>query len=334
MAISAKQLAAQLGLSPAAVSMALNDKPGVSETTRRLVMDAAKEQGFDFSKIKSKPSNRGKIAFIIYKKHGAVVADTSFFSELIEGITRTCKGHGYGLDIHYIIGSDLLADELREIAGSNINGMILLGTEMRASDFSAFDGLAIPLVILDTYFEGVEQNYVLINNVQGAYIATNYIIHERNCQPGYLRSSYSIGNFDERADGFYKAIRENGFSPSKSIVHSLAPSVDGAYSDMCALLDSGESIASCYFADNDLIAAGAMRAFKEHGYRIPKDIGIVGFDNTAMCELLDPPLTTINVPRQAMARVTVERLIMLMNTTGREMTKTAIMTSLVKRGSL
>lgn len=334
MGITAKELAAMLGISPAAVSMALNDKPGVSEQTRRVVMEAAKVHGFDFSKIKSKPSSRGKLAFILYKKHGAVVADTSFFSELIEGITRTSKEHGYGLDIHYIIDNGALADELMEIAGAFVDGIILLGTEMRAADFAAFGDLGIPLVILDTYFEGVEQNYVLINNVQGAYIATNYMIHKRKCQPGYLRSSYAIGNFDERADGFYKAIRENGLSPSKSVVHELAPSVEGAYSDMCALLDAGESVASCYFSDNDLIAAGAMRAFKEHGYRIPQDIGIVGFDNTAMCELLEPPLTTINVPRQAMARVTVERLVTLINTPAREMTKTAIMTSLVKRSSL
>ena len=49
-------------------------------------------------------------------------------------------------------------------------------------------------------------------------------------------------------------------SPSRSIVHRLTPSAEGAYSDMLELLDRGEELARCYFADNDLIAAGAMRS--------------------------------------------------------------------------
>ena len=205
---------------------------------------------------------------------------------------------------------------------------------MHAADVNMLAQCPVPIVILDTYFEGVSQNYVLINNLQGAYIAANYLIAKRKCQPGYLRSSYAIGNFAERADGFYKAIRENGMSASKSIVHLLAPSVEGAYADMLSLLRSGESVAPCYFADNDLIAVGAMRAFRACGYRIPEDVGFVGFDNTSLCELIEPPLTTINVPRQAMARVAVERLISLATSGVKECTKTMIMTTLVKRASL
>lgn len=334
MGISAKELAQQLSLSPAAVSIALNDKPGVSELTRKRVIDAAKAQGFDFARVKRKSSFRGRFTFVIYKKHGAVVSETPFFSELTDGVSRACREFGYALDIHYLLESGHSAQEFLDLSGRGIDGILLLGTEMHAGDIPALSECPVPLVILDTYFEGIPQNYVLINNIQGAYTATSYLISRRKCQPGYLRSSYSIGNFAERADGFYKAIRENGMSASRSIVHLLAPSVEGAYADMLALLQSGERVAPCYFADNDLIAAGAMRAFHACGYRIPEDVGFVGFDNTTLCELLDPPLTTINVPRQAMARVAVERLISLVNSGMNEKTKTQIMTSLVKRASL
>ena len=149
-----------------------------------------------------------------------------------------------------------------------------------------------------------------------------------------MRSSYSIGNFEERADGFYKSIRQNGMSTSASIVHRVAPSVEGAYSDMRALIAQGEPLASCYFADNDLIAAGAMRAFKEAGYRIPEDIGIIGFDNTAMCEILEPPLTTVHVPKQAMGQLAVERLVSILNAKPSANVKIEITPSLVKRKSL
>ena len=83
MSITAKALAAKLGLSESAVSLALNDKPGVSRATRRRVIEAAREYGFDFSKkAVATVGKRGTICFAIYKKSGAVVGDTPFFSAL------------------------------------------------------------------------------------------------------------------------------------------------------------------------------------------------------------------------------------------------------------
>lgn len=334
MGITAKELASQLGLSAAAVSMALNDRPGVSETTRKRVLETAQAMGYDMKKIRRAGTGKGRIAFIFYKKHGAVVDDTPFFSDLTEGVLRACRERNYGVDTHYILDIDSTRRVLRSILDSGVSGILLLGTEMRAEDITPFYHLPVPIVMLDTYFETAGVDCVLINNVQGAYTAAKHLITTRHCQPGYLRSSYSICNFEERADGFYKAIREHGYSTSQSIVHRLAPSLEGAYADMKAVLNSGEQIASCYFADNDLIAAGAMRAFKEFGYRVPEDIGLVGFDNTMLCEMTEPPLTTINVPRQSLSRAAVSRLLDLIPGGSAFQLKIEIQTNLVKRKSL
>lgn len=334
MSITAKELAQKLGLSAAAVSMALNNKPGVSESTRDRVLRTAKEYGYDFSRRRiSEEPKKGSIAFLMYRRHGAVVGDTMFFSALSDGVTNACHVAGYRMNMQYL-HEENCRDELNNLLGTDTKGVILLGTELREEDFGPFDHFPLPLVVLDTYFEGISRDCILINNVQGAYLATNYMISKRKQQPGYLRSSYSIGNFEERADGFYKAIRHNGLSTSASIVHRLAPSVEGAYADMKALISQGEQLSSCYFADNDLIAAGAMRAMKEAGYRIPEDISIIGFDNTAMCEILEPPLTTIHVPKQAMGQIAVERLTAIIERKPSANIKIAMTTSLVKRGSL
>lgn len=334
MSITAKELAQKLGLSAAAVSMALNNKPGVSESTRDRVLKAAKEYGFDFSRQRlTEESKKGTIAFLMYRRHGAVVGDTLFFSSLSEGVANACRTTGYRMNMQYLHKENCRA-ELRNLLGADTKGVILLGTELRAEDFAPFATFPLPMVVLDTYFEGITKDCVLINNIQGAFTATNYLISKRKQQPGYLRSSYSIGNFEERADGFYKAIRRNGLSPSASVVHRLAPSVEGAYADMKALIEQGEKLASCYFADNDLIAAGAMRALKEAGYRVPEDIGIIGFDNTSMCEITEPPLTTIHVPKQAMGQLAVERLTSIMDGKPSANIKIEISTTLVKRSSL
>ena len=95
-----------------------------------------------------------------------------------------------------------------------------------------------------------------------------------------------------------------------------------------------EELASCYFADNDLIAVGAIKALKENGYRIPQDIGIVGFDNLPLGSVIEPALTTIHVPKQYMGEAAAQKLIDLLNTPGQPPTKTEVSTMLVKRGTV
>ena len=335
MSITAKKLANILGVSPAAVSIALNNKPGVSDDTRQRILKAAKDYGYKYYAIETPEVKPKSISFVLFKKTGgAIIDDTPFFSTLTEGIARCCSEHGYLLDIRYIFENTDVESELDALISSGSSGIVLLATEMSASDFEPFCNLALPLVVLDTYFDNITANYVLINNVQGAFLATDTLINTRHSQPGYLRSSYPIGNFEERADGFYKAIRRNSLSPSASIVHRLSPSIEGAYQDMKQLLKEKVDIAPCYFADNDIIAAGAMRAFIEFGYIIPKDVAIIGFDNAYPNGTIDPPLTTIDVPKHEMGRIAVERVIYLMENTSSAPIKSEILTSLIQGETL
>lgn len=334
MSITAKELAKKIGVSAAAVSMALNNKPGVSRETRQMILDEAEKNGYDFSRLSMKKPTGRNIYFVFYRKHGAVVTDTPFFTQLSDGISESCKENGYKLNLRYVYDDgETLSEQIEDIQYSDCCGIILLGTEMNAEDFQRFKSLPLPLVLLDTYFETVQTNYVLINNVQGAYLATSYLIKRTRQQPGYLRSSYSIGNFEERAAGFYHAIRSGGMSASKSIVHRLTPSIEGAFSDMMEILEQEEELAQCYFADNDLIAVGAMRALKAKGYRIPDDIAIVGFDNIEFSNIVEPSLTTIHVPKKEMGQIAAERLFHLIEKKETTPVKIEIATRLVKRHS-
>ncbi len=333
--ITAKDIAKMLNISPAAVSMALNHKPGVSRTTREQVLELARRYEYnlpqrEYRQIQEK---EGTICFAIYKKSGAVVSDTPFFSNLSEGISEGCKLENYALTIAYIYEYNDIALQIKELVDSNYSGIILLATEMQQSDIKPFLEIDTPLLILDSYFETIPRNTVIINNKQGAFVATDYLISRCKSQPGYLRSAYPIGNFEERADGFYKAIRANGMSTSKSIVHRLAPSEGGAYADMKQFIQSGEELARCYFADNDHIAIGVITALKEAGYRIPEDISIIGFDDLPQCNCMAPRLTTIQVPKRYMGKLAARQLITSIEEHNHTTTKTEINTLLVKRHS-
>lgn len=347
MSITAKELAQKLNISAAAVSMALNNKPGVSTQTRKRVIEAAKEYGFDFSRINSgeeNNTNSGTIYFVVYRKHGAVVptsplntasvTDVPFFAQLSEGVDSGCKHCHYYMNISYLYEEDDIAGQLETWKRLGAKGILLLGTEMEKHDLAPFLECGLPLVLVDNYFEDIQVDCVLINNVQGAFLATEYLMHKKHMQPGYLRSSYSITSFEERGDGFYKAIRKNGLSTSGSIVHKLSPSLEGAYGDMKQLLYKKEPLARCYFADNDQIAAGAIRAFTEAGYRVPQDIAVIGFDDMPLCNYINPPLTTVHVPKQYMGELAVKRLAEIIESDAPSHVKIEINTQITKRKSV
>lgn len=332
MAITAKQIAKELNISTAAVSMALNNKPGVSSDTRKKIIETAKAMGYDFSKIETVKTESKTIAFVFFHKN--FVFDTPFFTELAVSLENTVQDKGYKLSVYHIHDLDNIEEQIDIIQYSGCQGMILLGTIMTPENIKPFENVKIPLVLLDTYMPGAKMDCVVINNIEGARSATDYLIRKRKAQPGYLHSSKFLNNFEERADGFYKAVRQHGLPASKSIVHHVSPSVDGAYADMIEIIDNKEPLANCYFADNDEIAIGAMRAFIDRGYKIPEDIAIVGFDNMSYSRYVNPPLTTVNVPKSYMGKVAANRMMEIISEEFYYPLKIEINTNLIRRNSV
>ncbi|MFQ7574684.1 MAG: LacI family DNA-binding transcriptional regulator [Lachnospira sp.] len=336
MTISAKELAKILNISAAAVSMALNNKPGVSTNTRKKVFEAAAKYGYDFTKINDKHealNDCGIIYLLIFKRYGTVVTDTQFFSELTQCIDEYCKTANLHLQIKYISASDNPNLLLKDFLSFNCKGILLLGTEISDIELSNFVNLKIPLVVLDTYYDSVECNYVKINNQQGINLAITELAYTFGSNIGYLSSAFDIVNYRERHESFYKTVREYGFSPKQILCHKLTPSLDGAYSDMSEILNNKEALARAYFADNDLIAYGAIMAFKEHGYHIPDDICIIGFDDIPMCKYTTPTLSTIHVNIRALAKSSITRLLEIINENSTYCSKIEISTSFIKRNS-
>ncbi|MDE6994188.1 MAG: LacI family transcriptional regulator, partial [Lachnospiraceae bacterium] len=251
MSVTAKELAQKLGLSATAVSMALNNKAGVSTETRARIIKAAEEYGYDFTKVKHDSSHSGSIYIIFYRTHNAILSYSPIFNELYDGVKSECQKEHFTVKMmQFYEKVDVLEDCFSDLRLSDCKGIILIGTEIRQDVCRQFLALGYPLILLDTYFDGLDCTSVLINNAQGAYIATNYLIAGTRVQPGYLQSSYLIPNFVERQEGYFKAVKENGMSPSRSVIHKLSPSIEAAMADMLEIIDRRDPLAKCYFADN------------------------------------------------------------------------------------
>lgn len=332
MTISAKELAKELNLSAATVSMVLNNKPGISEATRTAVLEAARKHGL--AGRQSEGREPDTIHFIIYKKYGDIVTDTPFFAQLTEGITGQCRQNNCLLQISYFYENEDVNEQMASIASVKSSGLLLLGTEMDPWGFSHFEGLDIPIVLLDCYSDELNVDSVLINNSQGAFLAASHLIEQGHRQIGYLKSKSRIANFSERSDGYYKALRRHGLSTEHPYVIELSPTAEQGYLDMRAVLEKQPPLASAYFADNDIIAAAALRALAEKGIRVPEDISVMGFDDMPICQFTEPRLSTMNVPKKKLGALAVSRLVDKLRNQDSSVVKISLSTSLVKRDSV
>jgi LacI family transcriptional regulator len=321
------------GVSPATVSNALNGRKGVSEETKLKVLEIAREIGYN-KEISNGISK--SIRFIVYKKHGYVISDTPFFSSLIEGIAKECRDEGYELLISHINTDEAnYKDTIENIIKDNSAGLLLLATEMFPEDMELFNGVSAPIVLLDSYFKNMDYDTVLINNTSASYKATNYLALNGHANIGYLHSSIYINNFHYRKLGYIDALNENNLEMNEKYILSLEPTMEGSYRDMKKILEERDfELPTAFFADNDIIALGAMRAMKEKGIKIPQDVSVIGFDDMPFCEITNPRLTTIKVFKQEIGGIAVRRLLEKITNNDNTIHKIEVGTDLIIRDSV
>ena len=311
MAVTARDVAKAAGVSPATASLVFRGKPGVGRETRERVLSIARDMGFEYE-TREPTQKTSTILLVIYKRSGQVVGETPFFEELIKGVSDATYRSGYHrLSISYFYAQESSSEQLKSLRSVKCSGIILLATEMLSIDVSQFERLGVPIVILDNWFPTKPMDSVVIDNQHGAWEASRYLISKGHTNIGYLHSKVEIRNFLERRVGWHSAVQgviETEGNPNRFIAR-VGSTTESAYHDMLAYLDTDPDLPTAYFADNDVIAEGCIRAMQERGIRIPEDISVVGFDDAPMTELVNPPLTTMSVPKAAMGALAVNRLV-------------------------
>lgn len=313
MAFKMKDLAQQLGVSPATISLALHGKPGVSAGTRTRIFDALRENGCAHLIPAEQSKTPRAVRLVLYKNQSEIITDTPFFLQLMEGIDTQAKLEGFNLMVTYLYASEALPSQMQALTDSGCTGILLLATEMSAEELEPFKALGLPLVALDGNFEDTGVHCVAIGNTEAARRATEHLLALGHTCIGYLKSSHPIRNFAERFGGYRYALECHGLTPPEQAVIECPPSAEGAYTAMrAALLQSGLTC-TAFVADNDNILFGAMKALKEYNINVPGRVSAVGFDDMPLAELFDPPLTTLQVPKQQMGRTAVSLLASVMN---------------------
>lgn len=331
-----RDIALAAKVSPATVSNALNGKPGVSETVTRQILTLAKEMGYEPTRSRSE-NDRQYVRFIIYKSHGLVVVDSQFFADLTESIQKECQRSGLELIISHIhAGKDEdYRQRIREFCGEDCAGILLLGTEMSPEELRLFSGCKAPLVVLDNLCRREPFHAVVMNNFDAGYKGTCALCEAGHKRIDHITSSVPFSNNDGRREGYQAAMAAHGLPAGKQNLWPVTPSIEGAYQDMKRMLEEGERpLPTAFFAANDLMAIGCIRALAEAGHRVPEDVSVVGMDDTAVCLACMPLLSTVHVYRRALGIAAIRTLLDVVPAVQDAKIKTEISVDLVMRNSV
>lgn len=334
-----KELAQKLNISPAALSLILNNKAGVSEATRLRVIQEIKDLGYShLLKIDSQSPNTSKnICFVVYKRHGKILDQHPFFLLIIKSIEKQAKKYGYNILFTIIDNKNSLEDEIDNLNEMNPEGIIIFATEMLEDDINYFKNLTAPFVFMDNDFSHLDINTISINNQMGTFNAVEHLVSMGHTKIGYLQSNTSINSFTQREQGYKSALSHFGIDLDPKYIFKINYSEEGSYQDFKQLLTQNIELPTAFISDDDTIASGAMKALLEKGISIPNDISIIGFNDRPVCTLTSPQLTSISVSKSVFGSEAVNLLVKLIenykNGTYRSL-KVYVGTNLVERESV
>ena len=330
-----RDIAKRANVSPATVSNALNGRAGVSKSVQDHILSIAREMGYRANRENSKAGKH--VRLIIFRSHGMVVMDTQFFSELIESIQIECQRMELELLISRLVSSGNDSDYLNQIntfRNEECAGIILLGTEMIEEELKQFAGFRSPMVVLDNLFRLQDVHSVVMNNWQAGYLAAEALCAAGHRDIQHITSSVGFNNMTDRRAGLAAGLNRHGIILREENIWYVRPTMNGAYEDMKALIRDRKKLPEAFFAGNDIMAIGCMRAMQEAGYQVPEDVSIIGMDDTSICLACTPQLSTVHVFRRELGQTVIRILLSLPEKDSSCWIKTEVGVQLVMRDSI
>jgi len=301
------------GVSMTAVSLALSDKPGISQETREKVLEIARSLGYRFKPAPSvTPGKIVKTLGLLVKssEHDEPHANL-FYSGVIAGIETACRQTGVGLMFaNLLVTPDNVPVGVPPLLEhGNVDGIILAGALVEAQLVRMLDARGVPVVLVDSYSPARTYTSINTDNIGGAAKAVEYLIEKGHTDIGYIGpGEHAYPSFRERREGYLNSLQRHNIS-RKYLLDCPVYRTDIAAAANAVKLVRQYPLITALFAVNDDIAISTMYGLIQAGYKIPDQISIVGFDDIHLSETVVPSLTTMRLNKQSMGRLAVQLLV-------------------------
>ncbi|WP_246661863.1 MULTISPECIES: LacI family DNA-binding transcriptional regulator [unclassified Rhizobium] len=299
-------IASQVGVSHATVSLVLNEAPGkrVSEKVRERVLAVAAELGYQ----KTAPAN-DPIGGIIVLLIDDLMA-SQHAAPLIEGVRSAAEEQGLAALTVVTGGQVEFAESILDYLGRRqIVGVIYATLITQLAPVLPSNLGNYPAVLLNCHQQRAEFSSIIPGDHAGGYAATEALIkagHRRIAMIDAGRQRLEAAR--DRLSGYRQALTTYDIAVDPELILSEAWSLDLGREKMLQLLDLPLP-PTAVFCFSDRVAMGAYDAIRMRGLRIPDDISVVGFDDESLARKILPPLTTLKLPHEDMGRWAVSELL-------------------------
>lgn len=295
-----EDVAARAGVSRALVSLVMNGSPKVSRERREAVERAAAELAYSPHVMARALASRTSTVL------GVLVSDlrNAFFAEVVEGMDAAARAAGFQLIINTGGRSPARErDAVRGMLAFRPAGVAMLSPVLPGRDIG--DAAAqCPVVLVSRGSRSASVDTVNDDGEAGTRLAVQHLVTLGHRHIVHLDGG-SGSQAAPRRRGYLAAMRAHGLDPT--VVPSEYTDVAGARSVAGLLADRGAPTA--LIAANDFSAVGAISALEDAGLRVPRDVSVVGYDNTSLAALRHISLTTVDQPRTEIGRLAAEALL-------------------------
>jgi DNA-binding LacI/PurR family transcriptional regulator len=305
--VTIKDVAKEAGVAISTVSNVLNRVDVVSGEKKQRVLAAVEKLKYvpNMNARFLKTNKKNTIGLFLPSIQG------DFYRMLTQAVHMQCKLRGYLLNIY--ISNENTGDEIYSmVISSGVEGAIILNESLNCEYTNRIALMKLPMVFIDRELAGSRISSVVIDNTEGAAMATEYLIKQGHRRIGYIHGNENSDD-DARFQAYLKVMNKYNLPVDESVVIRGYYEEAVAYSEMRVLLLKGIAMPDAFFCANDEMAWGCIRALMETGHNVPEDVSVMGFDDIALAALYKPALTTIHSPVTELGHAGAIELIRLLD---------------------
>ncbi|WP_242440758.1 LacI family DNA-binding transcriptional regulator [Streptomyces sp. CB02923] len=301
-------IAAQAGVSEATVSRVLNGKPGVSATTRQSVLAALDVLGYE-RPVRLRQRSAGLVGLITPELENPIFP--AFAQVIGQALTR----QGYTPVLATQTPGGSTEDELTEmLVDRGVAGIIFVSglhadTSADMQRYEQLRGQGVPFVLINGFSDKVQAPFVSPDDRAAIRLAVTHLAALGHERIGLALGPKRFVPVQRKIEGFVRSMGEQlglGRAAALELVQHSLYTLEGGQAAAAALISRGCTAVVCA---SDMMALGAIRAARQQGLDVPREVSVVGFDDSPLIAFTDPPLTTIRQPVTAMGQAAVRALL-------------------------
>jgi LacI family transcriptional regulator len=304
MPVTLKDIAERAGVTSATVSMVINNKPNISEATRRKVLKIARELNYYPNVIARGLATRKSNSI------GVIVPNlaSSFVVRILQGIKSTNRDVDYTVTLFDTVGQKENEAQLfqRLARERRIDGAILIGTTGTEEEMKIFRDESVPCIVVARRSDILD--CVFVNNTQGARDATEFLVGKGHKQIACVICRKQNVPTEERLDGYKQALEKNAIPYNESLVFDVDDdSMEAGEKVFERIRASGAT--AVFVPAGDMAAIGIIKEAKDKGMTVPQQLAVVGFDDIPAAEVVEPTLTTVRQPKLEMGDYAINMIV-------------------------